>query len=104
MRTEKQIQTSRINGSRSRGPVTPQGKRNRAGIRARHRLLAEYLDEHQPRTATEVSLIETMAVSRWRLLRVWGAQKTAPDRDMALQDANVGPRARARRLRPARFA
>ncbi len=54
-------------------------------------LLAAYMDDYQPRTATEVSLIETMAVARWRLLRVWGAQKLARDRDIALQDANVGP-------------
>jgi hypothetical protein len=36
------------------------------------------------------SLVETMTVARWRLLLVWGAQKTAMDRDMALQDS-VGP-------------
>src|SRR5580700_663711 len=109
MRTEKQIQASRANGARSRGPVTPQGKRNSAHNSTRHgllagtvvleeeaedrfvALLAEYMDDHQPRNATEISLIETMAVARWRQLRVWGAQKTALDRDMALQDANVGP-------------
>jgi len=32
-----------------------------------------------------------MTVARWRQLRIWGAQKTAMDRDMALQDPNVGP-------------
>ena len=48
------------------------------------------MDEHQPTTATQVSLVETMAVARWRQLRVWGAQKTAMDRDMALQDPSVG--------------
>ena len=32
-----------------------------------------------------------MTVARWRQLRIWGAQKTAIDRDMALQDPNVGP-------------
>jgi hypothetical protein len=54
-------------------------------------LLVAYMDEHQPNTASQVSLVETMAVARWRQLRVWGAQKTAMDRDMALQDPNVGP-------------
>ncbi len=96
MRTEKPIQAPfSINGARSHGPVTAQGKRNSARDSTRHgllaatvvleveaeerflALLAEYMDEHQPRTATEISLIETMAVARWQLLRVWGAQKTA---------------------------
>ncbi len=54
-------------------------------------LLAAYMDEYQPTTASQVSLVETMAVARWRQLRVLGAQKTAMDRDMTLQDPNVGP-------------
>jgi hypothetical protein len=107
--TPKQIEASRTNGARSRGPITENGKQNSARNSIRHGLLAEtvvleeeatgrfmdlllqYMDEHQPATATQVTLVETMAVARWRQLRVWGAQKTAMDRDMALQDPSVGP-------------
>ena len=107
--TSKQIQASRANGSRSRGPVTKRGKQNSARNSTRHALLARtvvleeesadrfqelfasYISEYQPATASQVSLVETMAVARWRQLRVWGAQKTAMDRDMALQDPSVGP-------------
>ena len=44
------------------------------------------MDEYKPSTASQVSLVETMAVARWRQLRVWGVQKAGMDRDMALQD------------------
>jgi hypothetical protein len=49
------------------------------------------MEEYQPATASQVSLVETMAVARWRQLRVWGVQKTALDRDMSQQDPRVGP-------------
>jgi hypothetical protein len=109
MPSDKQIQASKANGVRSSGSVTEQGKRNSARNSTRHGLLAQtvvleeesadrflelhaaYIDEYKPRTASQLSLVETMVVARWRQLRVWGAQKTAMDRDMALQDPSVGP-------------
>ena len=30
-------------------------------------------------------------MARWRQLRIWGVQSASLDRDMALQDPNVGP-------------
>ena len=109
MRSQKQIAASRANGARSRGPVTEPGKRNSARNSVRHGLLAEtvvleaeseerfldlvneYMDEFQPSTPTQVALVETMAVARWRQWRVWEAQKTAMDRDMAMQPAAMPP-------------
>jgi len=109
MPTEKQLQAYRTNGARSRGPITEQGKRNSSRNGIRHGLLAQtvvleeesterfeelfssYLEEYRPTTASQVSLVETMVVARWRQLRVWGAQKTAMDRDMKSQDPSVGP-------------
>lgn len=54
-------------------------------------LLQSFIDGLQPATATQLSLVETMAVARWRLLRIWGVQKAAIDREMALLDPNLGP-------------
>ena len=54
-------------------------------------LLKDYMDEFQPSTATQVTLVEIMAAARWRQLRVLGAQKTAMDLDMKLQTTNDVP-------------
>ena len=101
MRSEKQIQASRTNGALSRGPVTEQGRRNSARNSTRYgfaaqtlvldkesagrfqKLRADLMDEYQPRTASQVALVETMTVTRWRQLRVWREQKTALERDLA---------------------
>ena len=91
------------------GTRHPQGKRNSSRNILRHGLLARtvvleeksterfqdlltaLLDEFDPGTMTEHMLIETMAIARWRLLCIWSMQKTALDRDMALQDPALGP-------------
>ena len=41
MRSPKQIEASRINGRRSQGPITPQGKYNSSRNNLRHGLLAQ---------------------------------------------------------------
>jgi hypothetical protein len=105
MSTPKQIAASRANGAKSKGPVTPQGKRNSSRNATRHGLLAEtvvleaentgrflellesLIDEHQPQTPTETMLVDTIAVARWRQDRIWGMQKVAFDHDIASCDA-----------------
>ncbi len=83
-RTEAQIEASRLNGAKSRGPVTSEGKaissRNslKHGIRAAttviqgenaaafDEILADLYAEFEPATITEESLIRTMAAAIWR--------------------------------------
>jgi hypothetical protein len=59
------------------------------------KLLAALMDEHQPRTATQILLVETMAVTRWRQLRVRLAQKAAADCEVRGQGRNTGRGPRA---------
>ena len=88
-RTEKQRAASRANGTRSRGPVTPQGKaassRNglRHGLRAQtlvlanehpeilDSLIADYIDEFQPTSNSEHDLVLDLAFAKWRQYRTW---------------------------------
>jgi hypothetical protein len=105
MRTPKQTEASRANGAKSKGPVTPQGKRNSSRNSTRHGLLAEtivleaelagrflqlldsLIEEHRPRTPTETMLVDTIAAARWRQDRIWGMQKVAFDHDIASCDS-----------------
>ncbi len=89
MASELQQIASRTNGAKSHGPLTEEGKQASSRNSLNHgfnskrivlpgesqeefdQLLASYLDEHQPATPTERTLIENMAVARWRQQRVW---------------------------------
>ena len=92
MPTDKQIEASRANGARSRGPVTEDGKARsarkdpRKGLaqavllpgesRARFNELLEHLNEAlQPETAIDHLMIGKMAASHWRQIRIWDQEK-----------------------------
>src|SRR5580658_9794045 len=48
-------------------------------------LLGALLKEFQPQTPFEESLIENMAVARWRQMRIWGMEKAGMEHEMRRQ-------------------
>jgi hypothetical protein len=100
MSTDARILASQANGKRSRGPVTPAGKRKSSKNSLRHGILAQtvVLDDEdrqpflnfivalerdlKPATENERALIENMAVSRWRQMRIWGIEKAGLRHEM----------------------
>jgi hypothetical protein len=99
MRTERQKEAARVNGAKSRGPVTPEGKLSSRNAMTHgllsatillkceseerfNALLADLHAELQPQTAVETTLVENMAVARWHQMRIWGMEKALMEHEM----------------------
>ena len=96
-------ETSRLNGAKSRGPVTPEGRATSSLNAASHGLTAKtlilrneneahfleimnaYFDYFQPANQIEVDLISEMVAARWRLRRVWRYETALLDMEMDAQ-------------------
>ena len=92
MRSLRRINSSRANGARSRGPITPEGKQRSSANALRHGLLAkclvmenesiecfdELVTQHQERFApadgVEFAMIEEMVAANWRMRRAWALE------------------------------
>src|SRR5437868_5767812 len=92
MASEKQIAANRANALKSTGPKSPEGKARCAENGIHHGMLARsvvlrtenagrfrdllgvFHNEYQPHGPTENALVDTMAVARWRLLRLWNME------------------------------
>ena len=114
MRTEAQINASRLNGAKSRGPVTDAGKLASSQNALKHGMLAsrvllkdecpevfdalasELYDEFLPTTPFERSLVDDMILARWRQERIGLIERANLELQMAAErdnrrEANLDP-------------
>jgi hypothetical protein len=113
MSSKRRIQSSRANGAKSRGPITPEGKRKSSANSVRHgflstlvvledektetfiTLLDTLVQELNPQTEAQRILVETMAAARWRLLRVWAIERETLQAEIDKHDRAEHPATRA---------
>ena len=98
MPSELKSETARINGAKSRGPITEAGKAASSQNAFKHGMtsrntyilecenadeykafLAEHIAIHQPATPPEKELVEQMAIARWRIRRFVSAETVIID-------------------------
>ena len=111
--------TARINGSKSRGPVTPEGKAKSSRNALRHGLTAGFavlphedksdfeqlldalIARYQPADEPEMELVHAMAVARWRLRRIGTLESCLFDNELGALAGRYRRRVRRnQRLRP----
>ncbi|MCE5307115.1 MAG: hypothetical protein LLG20_05695 [Acidobacteriales bacterium] len=103
MSSLRRILSSRANGARSRGPVTPEGKARSSRNSIRHGLLAkcvvlsnespagfqelhdQFVNRFGPADGVEEGLLEEMVSAYWRLRRAWAIETRLLDDSLADQ-------------------
>ena len=107
MRTKKQKLASKINGRKSKGPITPEGKARSSqnavthGLHARavvlagedpekyNRFKAAYIAYWNPQSILEDDLITDIVSSRWRLNRLLATETATIDHEVDQQRESV---------------
>jgi hypothetical protein len=100
MSSQLKIDSCRANGAQSRGPITPEGKQISARNSLQHGLLSRsivldsedpalfdqllnsLIAEIDPQTETECHLVESLAATRWRQLRLWALEKATLENEL----------------------
>ena len=103
-------ESSRLNGAKSRGAVTPEGRAKPSMNAASHGITSKtlilqnesqdqflemmnaYLNHLQPSSQMEIDLIADMVAARWRLRRVWRFETAMLDIEMEAQSDDFAKR------------
>ena len=107
MRTDKQAEASRANCRKSKGPVTPEGKRRSSLNNITHCLSGKtivlttedpaefdalrqgYYIRFQPADPVEADLVDRMVASQWVLCRAWKVETAALDHSMDVMHKEI---------------
>jgi len=108
MSSLRRILSSRANGVRARGPVTPEGLLRSSQNATRHgllsncvvlpgesldsfeQLLAQHIERFAPLDGVEFGMIEEMAAAYWRLRRAWAIENNLLAEALAAQPPGDG--------------
>jgi len=107
MSSQLKSETARINGAKSHGPVTPEGRARSSRNSLRHGLSSaivvlphenrdafealreSYMDDFEPANQSQHDLVETMVASRWRLNRLVETEAKIIEKEMLLHDDDM---------------
>ena len=107
MSTQERKDSSRANGAKARGPVTPEGRARSRAARLTHGLTSdqilleyesqeqfnalreEYFADYRPQTRPQFDLVDQLVTARWRLSRVIALQTALMDHQMARQEPEI---------------